>query len=96
MKICMWNDPKSSKCKKVSAMKKTKDRYAFLLDGPVTVKPWMNTKTMKEFYRPVLNGITVTDGDKPFSEFKTVNLAHKEGERLRALIVAELGLVPAQ
>lgn len=91
MKICMWNDPKSAKCKKVAAMKKSKDRYAFLLQGKITVKRWINTNTMKDFFRPVLNGITVTDGNKPFAQFNTPKKAVKEGERLRKLIATHVG-----
>lgn len=86
MKITFWNQKSSAKCRHVAKLKEAKDRYEYLLKGGVTAKTWINTKTLKEFYRPQLNGITITDGENPFAEYKTVKAAIKEGERLKAMI----------
>jgi hypothetical protein len=86
MKITFWNQKSSAKCRHVAKLKTAKERFEYLLKGGVTAKTWINTETMKEFYRPQLNGITITDGENPFAEYKTVKAAIKEGERLKVLI----------
>lgn len=83
MEIIFWNDKSSARCRHIMKLETGADRYAYLLKNEVSAGTWMNTKTMKEFYRPKLNGITVTPKKTPFIEFKTPAAAVKEGEKIR-------------
>lgn len=92
MNLIFWNDKRSAKCRKFSKIEHMLHRYKFLLAGEIGVKEMMNMKTMKEFYRPTLNGIMVAFDEKKMKQFKSENAAFKEGEKISELLKKAVSL----
>ena len=81
MNLIFLSTNKGEANKAFNKLKSVKARYEFLLEGKIMARPMINIKTLKEFYRPTLNGIIVMrQGGKICKGFKTPADAIAEGQ----------------
>lgn len=91
MNLIFLSTNRGSANKAFNKLKSVKERYEFLLEGKIMARPMINTKTLKEFYRPTLNGIIVMrQGGKICKGFKTPADAIAEGQLFIEKIKADL------
>lgn len=90
MELVIFNTKRSKKSREIQKLKTLKERMAFLTKGEVTAKAWMDINTLREFYRPSLNGIPVSKSAKKFDRYKTPKQAINAGLALKKEILSEL------